>query len=113
MIEPHRRQRDWDLQLPYATLAYRSTPQESTGETPNMMMLGRETALPIELVTETPLPMVCEGLDYAEELRDRIQSAHGRAREHLRVSARRQKKGGLRPSNQWQDPEGRRFCVDV
>ena len=95
MIEPHKRQRDWDLQLPFATFAYRSTPQESTGETPNLMMMGRETALPIELTTETPHQEGGAETDYAEELRNRLQSAHARARDNLKASARRQKKGGM------------------
>jgi transposase InsO family protein len=55
MIDPKRRQRAWDEFLPYATSAYRCTPQDPTGESPNMMMLGREVSLPIDLVTE------CEG----------------------------------------------------
>ena len=93
MIEPNQKQKDWDLQLPYATFAYRSTLQESTGETPNMMMLGRETSLPIDLINEFPKHELGEELDYAEELRDRIQSAHERASEHLKASARRQKQG--------------------
>ena len=93
MIEPNQKQKDWDLQLPYATFAYRSTLQESTGETPNMMMLGRETSLPIDLINEFPKHELGEELDYAEELRDRIQSAHERASEHLKASARRQNQG--------------------
>ena len=39
-------QRDWDEQLPYVMMAYRSTEHETTGLTPNMLMLGRETATP-------------------------------------------------------------------
>ena len=40
MIDPTRRQRDWDEKVPLALFGYRSSPQESTGETPNMLMLG-------------------------------------------------------------------------
>ena len=54
LIDPKRRQRDWDGFLPYATFAYRCTPQDSTGESPNMMMLGREVSLPIDLTTWCP-----------------------------------------------------------
>ena len=35
-------QEDWDLQLQPRMMAYRSSVHESTGETPNMLMLGRE-----------------------------------------------------------------------
>ena len=34
-------------------LKHRSTPQESTGESPNMLMLGREVRLPVELTMPT------------------------------------------------------------
>ena len=54
MINPSKNQRDWDRQLWYATFAYRCTPQESTGETPNMVMLGREVFLPIDLTVVQP-----------------------------------------------------------
>jgi hypothetical protein len=93
MLDPNRNQRDWDQQLPFATFAYRSVPQESTGETPNMLMLGREVMLPVDLTTEEPLPdeAMEPNTDYGEELRRRMQRAHERAREQTRTSTRRQK----------------------
>ena len=33
-------QRDWDAQIPYLMMAYRSAVHKSTGLTPNMLMLG-------------------------------------------------------------------------
>ena len=36
-------QRDWDEILPFMLMAYRSSKQESTKHTPNIMFLGRET----------------------------------------------------------------------
>ena len=53
LIDPRKRQRDWDKCLPYTTFAYRCTLHESTGESPNMMMLSREVSIPIDLVVET------------------------------------------------------------
>ena len=50
MIQPHQRQKDWDVYLPYVGLAKRASVQVSTGESPNMMMLGREVNLPIDLL---------------------------------------------------------------
>ena len=94
MIDPLRRQRDWDEQLAFATFAYRATPQESTGESPNMLMLGREVSLPLDLTTRLSTVESEANLteDYALRLRETMQSAHERAREHLKASARRQKK---------------------
>ena len=38
--------RDWDVHLPYVLMAYRATEHETTGFSPNMLMLGRETSIP-------------------------------------------------------------------
>ena len=94
MLDPDRNQRDWDQQLPFATFAYRSVPQESTGETPNMLMLGREVMLPVDLLAESPPPDEATepATDYGEDLRRRMQKAHERARQQTRNSARRQKR---------------------
>ena len=94
MIDPVKCHKDWDDQLPLATMSYRTSVQESTGETPNMMMLGRDLALPIDVVTEQVWTE--EDLenrdDYAEKLRIRMQLAHTGARECLKGAAVRQKR---------------------
>ena len=92
LVEEDTCDRDWDELLPYATSAYRSTPQESTGETPNMMMLGREVRLPIEL-TMPSFPVEEEVIgDFTEKLRENFQEAHKRAEQVTGKSARKQKK---------------------
>ena len=45
---------DWDDHLPYIMSAYRSSVQESTGCSPNLMMFGRENTMPLDLIF--PLP---------------------------------------------------------
>ena len=42
------KQNIWDEHLPYVMLAYRSSVHDSTGFSPNMMMLGREVVLPLQ-----------------------------------------------------------------
>lgn len=39
--------RDWDKHLPYVMMAYRASEHETTGFSPNMLMLGRETSTPL------------------------------------------------------------------
>ena len=46
-------QKDWDLQLPAFMMAYRSSVHESTGFTPNQVMLGREIEVPLDVMTES------------------------------------------------------------
>ena len=91
MIEPGQNQRDWDRVIPYALMAYRSAVQESTGETPNMMMLGREPSLPTHMVLSSPGEGGDEVTDYALELRSRLNDAWERAASSLKTSAVRQK----------------------
>ena len=44
-----KNQFDWDKQLPYVLVGFRSSVQESTQETPNVMSFCRETSLPLML----------------------------------------------------------------
>ena len=46
---------DWDDRLPYVMMAYRSSVNETTGYTPNMMMLGREVTVPLAYSLKTLL----------------------------------------------------------
>ena len=45
--------RDWDEALPYISMSYRCTVHESTGFTPNLLMLGKEINLPIHIIYGT------------------------------------------------------------
>jgi hypothetical protein len=42
-------QNDWDEHLPYISMAYRAAEHETTGITPNYMMLGREVTTPLDI----------------------------------------------------------------
>ena len=53
-IWTNEHQTDWDIHLPLLAMAYRSAPHETTAETPNMMNLGREVTLPVDLMLEEP-----------------------------------------------------------
>jgi hypothetical protein len=50
----NERQDDWDRCLPQALFAYRSTVQTSTGFSPHFLMFGRETGIPVDLMTPEP-----------------------------------------------------------
>ena len=47
-------QHHWCENVPMALAAYRASRHESTGYSPNMLMLGRETTMPIDLVLGLP-----------------------------------------------------------
>ena len=83
-------QTNWDKYL--GCLA--GTVQDSTGLTPNLLMLGREVRLPVEVMYGTKTTSEGELNSYGEyvsQLRDRMQHAHDVARKHLEKSATRQK----------------------
>ena len=46
--------RDWNEQLPYVMMAYRSAEHETTGMSPNMLMFGREVSTLLDLMFEMP-----------------------------------------------------------
>ena len=87
-------QEDWDLHLGCIASAYRSTPQESTGFTPNMLMFGRELCMPAEIVfgpgSSSHDTVSSYGI-YIEEIREKLNRAHTITREHLQKSAERNK----------------------
>ena len=85
---------DWDDLLPFVMMAYRATSQESTRLSPNKMMLGREVALPLDVVMGRPREDTppCP-TKYTEWLRQSLEGAHRFAREQLGKSSVRQKRG--------------------
>ena len=87
-------QSDWDLQLPLILMACRSAVQESTGCTPALLMLGRELRTPPELAYGRPpdAPDAMAGPEYARQLQDRLETAHGFARHQAQQAGVRQKR---------------------
>ena len=85
-------QRTWDQHLSMLTMAYRATPHESTGLSPNEMMLGRETHMPVDvMVGLPPAESRLNETEYVENLRKCLGEAYEHARNHLDASANRQK----------------------
>lgn len=83
---------DWDAKLPQLMCAYRSSVHESTGLTPNFMTFGHEIYLPIDMLYGLPTGSEPkETTEYAQEVRTTLTDAFQFAREHLEMSAKRQK----------------------
>src|SRR3989442_12125116 len=47
-------QKDWDAQLPSVMAAYRASPHDATGFSPNYLMFGRENRAPLDLLYGGP-----------------------------------------------------------
>lgn len=86
-------QREWDRQLGCLAAAYRATPHEGTGLTPNLLMLGREVRLPAEIMFGSGCSEgeITSYGDYVDSLRHRMQHAHDLAREHQGQTCKSQK----------------------
>jgi len=84
---------DWDDILPYVMCAYRATPQQSTGISPNMLMLGREAILPVDLVYGYTIPdkRPCP-IDYVEWVRGAMEDSFKRCKDRMAQAAERQAK---------------------
>ena len=83
----------WDEHLQQLAGAIRSTVNRSTGFTPNMMMLGREVILPIDLMVKD-IHEVAEEVpaEYVTRLKKTLMQAHDLARERLNSYQLRQRK---------------------
>ena len=86
-------QKEWDVNLPLLTLAYRSTIHEVTGYSPNYLMLGREVNLPLDIMVGT-LPEGQKKIApaYIAHLKERMQDAFKQVRQNLKTYAERNKK---------------------
>ena len=83
----------WDLLIKMCVLAYNSSTQESTGESPAMMMLGREMKLPIDLVLpyiRDCKPEMQSHSEYVLNLQKRLEKVHECASLNLQKSAVKQ-----------------------
>ena len=69
-------QDEWDTLLPQLMRAFRGTPHSTTGETPNLMMLGRELRLPDQLQYLPPPQENSSRNQFVLETRRRLEEAH-------------------------------------
>ena len=84
---------DWDRYLPYVMMAYRASVHETTGFTPNYMMLGREVSTPLDLMYEMPSAVkYVPKSKWAWQLKERIEEAHTYVRANIKTAMVRQKK---------------------
>ena len=83
---------DWDLMLPFAMMAYRATVHDSTGETPNFLMTGRQAMIPLDIMTDRDLEIdSIPTTAYAQRLEEDLRTCYTRVRKNLDKAATRQK----------------------
>ena len=88
-------QRNWDECVPYVMAAYRATPHESTGYSPNRLFLGHEVRMPLDVAMglspeHSTLNESPHG--YLTQLHQHTSEAYALARRRLHACAERRKK---------------------
>ncbi|CAG2231997.1 unnamed protein product [Mytilus edulis] len=84
---------NWDVLLPYVMMAYRSSQHETTGYTPNRLMLGREVSTPLDLIYKLPSQVkAIPQNQWAWELQEHMEEAHQIVQRHVSGQMLRQKK---------------------
>ena len=86
----NKAQDNWDESLPLIVSALRSSVNRHTGETPNLLMLGREINTPAEIMfpgcVEEASPQLA-----VRNLQSKLKLAHEEVREHLKEELKRTK----------------------
>ena len=82
----------WDENLQLIASAMRAARNRHTGQSPNKMMLGRETNTPIDLMYPIHKGSQSSPDNYVDALESELQRAHQTAREHLKSEIVRMKK---------------------
>ena len=75
-------QEEWDSLLPHLMRTFRGTPNTTTGETANFMMLGWELRLPDQLIYDLPTSSETTQSQYVSELQERLRATHELLRDH-------------------------------
>ena len=73
-------------------LAYRSSEHESTGHSPNLMMLGREPELPVDLLNGPPPVNIQESCASIVDLRGKLIRINCLSREKMLRASDKQKR---------------------
>uniref|UniRef100_A0A671U0X9 Gypsy retrotransposon integrase-like protein 1 n=1 Tax=Sparus aurata TaxID=8175 RepID=A0A671U0X9_SPAAU len=82
----------WPTCLPQVLFSYNTTPHQTTGQSPFLLMFGREPQLPIDfLLGRVEEPTAGDVCDWVREHQRRLQVAVGNARERMRQAAAQRK----------------------
>lgn len=85
---PTSQKRDWAACLPQVVFCYNTTPHQTTGESPHLLMFGQDPQLPVDfLLGRVREPVEGKVCDWLREHQARLQVAFDGARERLAAAA--------------------------
>ena len=83
---------EWDEYLAFARMAYNSTVHTTTGESPNMIVMGRQIRLPLDVMTDIdPQYDQLAHSEYVRALEEDMRECFIRVRDRMRRAAACQK----------------------
>jgi transposase InsO family protein len=85
--------RNWHEILDLVVAAYNASGHESTNYSPNLLMFGRETSMPLDLIVDAPAELKAGTTDdYVRQLQEKLEKAYSIVRVNTRAAAERQKR---------------------
>ena len=87
-----KEQENWDEHLPFISMAYRSTPHQTLGISPNYMLFGREIAMPVDVMLSTTPDEPVNHVEYVKRLKLKLQYCYELAGRQLKKGAETQKR---------------------
>ena len=82
---------DWEDHLRRLCMAFNTSVQSTTGHTPFYLMFGRQARMPIDIMYGNPAVPESSPSEYAQHLRDTLESAYQHVRVHTGHKLERQK----------------------
>ena len=83
-------QRDWDAHLPFVMFAYRTSMNDTTGESPFYLFYGRHARLPAQVVHGDGSSTGVK-LDYVQDITRSLTQAQHRVQENIIREARKRR----------------------
>ena len=78
-----KHQKDWDVFIPAALMAFRTSPNETTGESPFYLLYGREPLLPMDVSLLPPADPASLIAEHRRQLVKQIELAQQIAKENI------------------------------
>ena len=87
-----KEQENWDEYLPFLSMAYRSTPHETLGFSPNYLTFGREISLPVDVMIDNMASDPVSHVEYVKRLKQKLQYCYELTKKKLKKGAETQKR---------------------
>ena len=105
--------KDWDVFVPAALFAFRTSPSESTGESPFYLLYGREPRLPLEVSLLPPEDPASSIAEHRRRIVKNIEIAQKIARDNIARAQQKQKEYYDRTAKEANFLEGSKVWVFV